>query len=58
MRTSRRNWSAAGEARKLFFILSGEKNNESAVLVETKNKLDHIIDEKWITNYNKLFYAK
>jgi len=55
MRTSRRPMSAAGEARKYFSTLSGEKDNESAVLAETKNKFDNIIDEKWITNDNKLF---
>ena len=55
MRTSRRYWSAAGEARKYFSTLSGEKDNESVVLTETKNKFDNIIDEKLITNDNKLF---
>jgi retron-type reverse transcriptase len=55
MRTSRRFWSAAGEARKYFFTLSGEKDNESALLVETMNKFDNIIDKEWITNDNKLF---
>ena len=55
MRTSRGYQSAAGEARKYFSTLSGEKDNESAVLTETKNKFENIIDEKWITNDNKLF---
>ncbi|WP_391594141.1 cytochrome c oxidase subunit 3, partial [Winogradskyella sp.] len=55
MRTSRGHRFAAGEARKYFSTLSGEKDNESAVLIETKNKFDNIIDEKWITNDNKLF---
>ena len=33
-----------------------EKDNESAVfLTETKNKFDNIINEKYITNDNKLF---
>ncbi len=55
MRTSRGHWSAAGGARKHFSTLSGEENNGSAVIVETKNKFDNIIDKEWITNDNKLF---
>ena len=55
MRTSRGHWSAAGGVRKHFSTLSGEEDNGSAVIVETKKKFDNIIDEGWITNDNKLF---
>lgn len=55
MRTSWSYRSPAGETRKYFSTLSGEKDNELAVSIETKNKFDNIIDEKWITNDNKLF---
>ena len=33
----------------------GEKDNEPAASNETMNKFENIIDEKWITNDNKLF---
>ena len=55
MRTSWDYRLPAGEARKYFSILLGEKDNEPAVSIETKNKFDNTIDEKWITNDNKLF---
>ena len=56
MRTSHGYRSVVGEARKYFSTLLSEKDNESAVfLTDTKNKFDNLIDEKWITNDNKLF---
>ena len=55
MCTSRRYISVAGEARKYFSTSLGEEDNESAVLDNTKNKFDNIINQKWITNDNTLF---
>lgn len=46
MRTNCRYWSVVGEARKYFSTLLGKEDNESALLVETMNKFDDIVDEK------------
>ena len=44
-----------GSLENIFSTLLGEKDNEPAASNETMNKFENIIDEKWITNDNKLF---